>query len=57
MQIKIKTSPQLEDLVLIARLVDRLADLAVSPESDNLRRDIKARLRRLVEIRALDSSA
>ena len=54
MQIQIKISPQLEDLVLVVRLVDRLADLAISPEAEHLRRDIKNRLKRLKQV---DSSA
>lgn len=52
MQIQIKISPQFEDLVLIARLVDQLADLAGSPRADNLRRDIKNRLNRLKKVTA-----
>jgi hypothetical protein len=47
MQIQIKISPQLNDLLLVAQLVDRLADLSGTPEAEALRRDIKTRLKRL----------
>ena len=47
MQIQIKISPQLNDLLLVAQLVDRLADLNGTPEAEALRRDIKTRLKRM----------
>lgn len=52
MILEIKISPRLDDVLLIARLVDRLADLAISPEADHLRRDIIARLKRFKNVRS-----
>lgn len=50
MQIRIQISPQFEDLILVANLVNRLADLSTDPEAKNLRRDIISRLKRLKRI-------
>jgi hypothetical protein len=50
MEIKIKIDPALADVELIARLVDRLADLAIDPEAKALKRDIINRLKRLKNV-------
>lgn len=53
MQIKIKIDPALDDLLLVANLIDQLANLASEmdpPRAQALRRDIMARLKRMKQV-------